>query len=206
MLRRPGKKASRIIAAAAIAVAAMPLLGAGTFFTLDRIYPLPPIAEVPVSAQVVDRDGKLLRAFATEEGRWRLPVSRDEVDPQFVRMLVAYEDKRFRDHHGVDPVAMLRASLQFATSGHIVSGGSTLTMQLARLMEVGDTYIGESIVGSRFTGRIVADATVGGRPAIIPSISGRAWITGTHQHMLDPGDPWPSGYRISDTWPMPRRP
>ena len=134
---RPGKRARRYIAAAAVAVAAIPLLGVGTFIALDRIYPLPPVGEVPVSAQVVDRDGRLLRAFATQEGRWRLPVSLDEVDPQFVRMLIAYEDKRFRDHHGVDPAAMLRASVQFAVNGRIVSGGSTLTMQLARLMEVG---------------------------------------------------------------------
>ncbi|MEM7523059.1 MAG: proline racemase family protein [Pseudomonadota bacterium] len=57
-----------------------------------------------------------------------------------------------------------------------------------------------SIIGSRFSGRIVGETTVGGRPAIIPEISGRAWITGVHQHMLDPDDPWPGGYRLSDTW------
>jgi len=45
---------------------------------------------------------------------------------------------------------------------------------------------------------------VAGRPAIIPRVEGRAWITGTHQHFLDPSDPWPSGYRINDTWPTPR--
>jgi penicillin-binding protein 1C len=131
------RRAGRIIAATALALCAMPLAGLGTFLALDRIYPLPPVGDVPVSAQVVDRDGKLLRAFATREGRWRLPVKLADVDPQFIHMLIAYEDKRFRDHHGVDPVAMLRASVQFATNGRIVSGGSTLTMQLARLMEVG---------------------------------------------------------------------
>ena len=145
-MRRPGKRARRFIAAVAVGAAALPLLGAGTFFALDRIYPLPPVGEVPVSAQVVDRDGRLLRAFATQEGRWRLPVSLGEVDPQFVRMLVAYEDKRFRDHHGVDPVAMLRASVQFAVNGRIVSGGSTLTMQVARLLDDGTT--------GRWTGKL----------------------------------------------------
>ncbi len=44
----------------------------------------------------------------------------------------------------------------------------------------------------------------GDTPAIIPSVTGRAWITGTHQYLLDPADPWPEGYRINDTWPMPR--
>jgi proline racemase len=68
-------------------------------------------------------------------------------------------------------------------------------------MQVGDRYRARSIIGSEFLGKIEADATVGGRPAIIPSISGRAWITGTRQDMLDPADPWPAGYRLSDTWP-----
>ena len=61
---------------------------------------------------------------------------------------------------------------------------------------------GRSIIDSRFDCSIVAQTTVGRRAAIIPSIQGRAWITGTHQVMLDPDDPWPEGYRISDTWPQ----
>jgi proline racemase len=61
-----------------------------------------------------------------------------------------------------------------------------------------------SIIGSEFDCRIESETSVGGRPAIIPSITGRAWITGTHQLMLDPTDPWPEGYRIGDTWPMQR--
>ena len=68
-------------------------------------------------------------------------------------------------------------------------------------MQVGDRYLARSIVGSEFLGRIEADTALGGKPAIIPSISGRAWITGTRQEMLDPADPWPEGYKLSDTWP-----
>jgi proline racemase len=68
-------------------------------------------------------------------------------------------------------------------------------------MAVGDSYVARSIIGSEFTGRITADTTLAGRPAIIPSITGRAWITGTRTEMLDPADPWPAGYRLSDTWP-----
>jgi proline racemase len=68
-------------------------------------------------------------------------------------------------------------------------------------MEVGDRYLARSIIESEFLGRIEADTTLAGRPAIIPSISGRAWISGTRQEMLDPDDPWPQGYRLSDTWP-----
>jgi proline racemase len=66
---------------------------------------------------------------------------------------------------------------------------------------VGDPFVGISVTGSRFDCRIVAETQVAGRPAIVPAISGRAWITGTSQLMLDPSDPWPRGYRLSDTWP-----
>jgi proline racemase len=68
-------------------------------------------------------------------------------------------------------------------------------------MRIGETFIGRSIIGSEFSCTIAASAMIGDRPGIIPTISGRAWITGTHQHMLDPADPWPEGYRLSDTWP-----
>ncbi len=81
----------------------------------------------------------LLRAFATPDGYWRLPADLDRIDPHFLDMLVAYEDQRFWDHHGVDVLALLRAAGQLVTSGHIVSGGSTLTMQLARLIEPRDS-------------------------------------------------------------------
>lgn len=68
-------------------------------------------------------------------------------------------------------------------------------------MQIGDTYLAESIIGSRFECRIVKETQIKKIPAIIPAIKGRAWITGTHQLMYDPSDPWPEGYRISDTWP-----
>jgi proline racemase len=68
-------------------------------------------------------------------------------------------------------------------------------------MQVGDRYLARSIIGSEFLGRIEATSTLAGHPAIIPSITGRAWITGTRQELLDPDDPWPAGYRLSDTWP-----
>lgn len=68
-------------------------------------------------------------------------------------------------------------------------------------MRVGDGMVAESILGGRFEGTVEEAVTLAGRPAIVPSIAGRAWITGTHQHMLDPDDPWPEGYRLGDTWP-----
>ena len=69
-------------------------------------------ADVELSTQVLDRNGRLLRAYATPEGRWRLPATVDDVDPRFVEMLQTYEDRRFREHRGVDPLAMARAAWQ----------------------------------------------------------------------------------------------
>jgi penicillin-binding protein 1C len=101
----------------------------------DRAFP-PPLEQAQVaSTEVLDKDGHLLRAFATKDGRWRLKTSVDDVDPRFVDMLIAYEDQRFREHLGVDPLAMARATLQFVGNGRIVSGASTLSMQVARLIE-----------------------------------------------------------------------
>lgn len=99
---------------------------------------LPPI--IPeTSVEVRSEDGTLLRAFTVGDGRWRLAVTPDAVDPDYLDMLVAYEDKRFHDHAGVDPLALARAALQALRHGRIVSGGSTLTMQVARLLEESGT-------------------------------------------------------------------
>ncbi|HVX35457.1 MAG TPA: penicillin-binding protein 1C [Hyphomicrobium sp.] len=87
------------------------------------------------SVTVVDRDDRLLRAFTTTEGNWRLPLDPKDVDPHYLKMLFAFEDKRFYSHHGVDPKAVLRAVGQMLRHGRIVSGGSTLTMQVARLLD-----------------------------------------------------------------------
>ena len=69
------------------------------------------------------------------------------------------------------------------------------------MLRAGDTFVGRSIIGSRFDCRIVEETKIGNRPAIIPEISGRAWMTGKTELTLDPSDPWPGGYRLSDTWP-----
>jgi penicillin-binding protein 1C len=108
------------------------LAGGAYVYSLGR----PPLGkDLETSHIVLDREGKLLRAYATSEGRWRLPATVKDVDPRFLKLLFAYEDKRFYEHDGVDPLALGRAAFQFATSGHIVSGASTLTMQVARLLE-----------------------------------------------------------------------
>jgi penicillin-binding protein 1C len=122
--------------AAAILLAVV-LVASGTLaMWIASLGPLPLREARQVSQTVVDRNGKLLRAYAMPDGRWRLPVNaKANVDPTYLKLLFAYEDKRFYSHGGVDPYAMTRAAIQLFTRGHIVSGGSTITMQLARLME-----------------------------------------------------------------------
>ncbi len=128
-------KARRKIALAALAVAGLGLgVPAAWIHYRQSIGPLDLTEAQRGSTVVVDRDGKLLRAFTTQDGRWRLPVSVKDVDPRFVAMLLAFEDRRFETHHGVDYKALGRAAMQWMTTGHIVSGGSTLTMQVARLL------------------------------------------------------------------------
>ncbi|MEQ9246795.1 MAG: transglycosylase domain-containing protein, partial [Nitratireductor sp.] len=124
----------RRVAMAAGLAALLAIGGAVTLDRLDAAYP-PPLDPAPLSVEVLDRDGALLRAYAASDGRWRLPADIDTLDPQFLKMLVAYEDKRFWSHPGVDMRALGRAALQLLWNGRIVSGGSTLSMQLARLTE-----------------------------------------------------------------------
>ncbi len=99
---------------------------------------LPPMLR-ETSVEIRDRHGALMRAYPVGNGILRLDTGRAEVDPAYLRMLVRYEDKRFFSHHGVDPLAMLRAVAQALRHGRAVSGGSTLTMQVARLLEDGPT-------------------------------------------------------------------
>lgn len=95
---------------------------------------LPPLVS-ETSVEIRDRNDALLRVYTVADGRWRLAVKSGQVDPTYLRMLIAYEDQRFADHAGVDIRAILRAVGQAAWNGKVVSGGSTLTMQVARLLE-----------------------------------------------------------------------
>ena len=99
---------------------------------------LPPLV-IAQSVEVLDRNGTLLRAYTVADGRWRMAVALADVDPGYIDMLVRYEDKRFWDHGGIDLIALARAVAQAAWNGQVISGGSTLTMQVARLLEDGQT-------------------------------------------------------------------
>jgi penicillin-binding protein 1C len=133
-IRRRGFRRAKL-AALVIAVVVV-VTGAVAAGWIASLGPLPLAEAREVSTTVLDRNGKLLRAFAMADGRWRLPVdARTDVDPGYLNLLLGYEDQRFYSHAGVDPFALGRAALQLLTRGHIVSGGSTITMQLARLIE-----------------------------------------------------------------------
>ena len=123
-------RASLIVVSAAT-VAAL----AGALCWVVALGPAPLGEGLAFSTRVVDRNGNLLRPYTTPEGRWRLPATRENVDPRFLAMLLAYEDRRFNAHHGVDPLALGRAFSQLLGNGRVVSGASTLTMQVARLLE-----------------------------------------------------------------------
>jgi len=97
--------------------------------------PVPQVGDLTLSTVVLDRDDRLLRAFTSADDKWRLPVDLEAIDPLYFQMLLAFEDKRFYDHGGIDPIAIARSALQSLRHGRIVSGGSTLTMQVARLLD-----------------------------------------------------------------------
>ena len=121
----------RLTLAAAAAVASLGLAGV----IADRLLP-PPLGRLAdLSTVVVDRHGQPLRVFTNQAGYWRLPTGVDDVPERFVRLLLAREDRRFHAHPGVDPAAVLRALAQNVRAGTVVSGASTVTMQVARLLE-----------------------------------------------------------------------
>lgn len=102
---------------------------------------------------------------------------------------------------GRNTVVIQPGKLDRCPTGTGCSARMALLHQQGRL-KLGETYIAESIIGSRFECSIEETTRVGTKAAIYPLISGQAYITGTHQYFLDPADPWPEGYRVADTWPM----
>lgn len=119
----------------ALAFAAAVLAAAAATIALDRWFPPDVSRWRDHSTLVLADDGTPLHLSLASDGQFRLPVAPDAVDPTYLRLLFAAEDKRFYRHWGVDPLAVGRAAWQWLGSGHVVSGGSTLTMQVARLLE-----------------------------------------------------------------------
>ncbi|MFN7054394.1 penicillin-binding protein 1C [Hyphomonas sp.] len=128
----------RLLAGLAALVAAVLLF--------DILAPPPLERAGGTSVLITDRAGRPLRAFPTEDGRWRFHVDLDAVDPDFIDALIRVEDKRFWSHHGTDWTGLARAAFDSARSGRIVSGGSTLTMQTARMLEPRPRNAGSKLI------------------------------------------------------------
>ncbi len=107
---------------------------AALLFAFDRLYPLPAV-DSGGAAVVVAADGTPLRNYPSRDGIWRYPVRPEQVSGRYLETLLTYEDRWFYWHPGINPVALARAGWQWATNRRIVSGGSTLTMQVARLID-----------------------------------------------------------------------
>jgi len=123
------KRWQRMLAITGATAAVVLAACAGGVYALG---PAPLGQNLEYSHVVLDREGRLLRAYATREGRWRLPVVVKDVDPRFLRLLFVYEDKRFYDHNGIDYFRVMGAVVANIKAGGFEEGFSTITMQLAR--------------------------------------------------------------------------
>ncbi|MBZ0056285.1 peptidoglycan glycosyltransferase PbpC [Leclercia sp. LTM01] len=116
----------------------------GSVVAADRLWPLP-LHEVNPARVVVDEKGIPLWRFADRDGIWRYPVTIEEVSPRYLEALIQYEDRWFWDHPGVNPFSVLRAAWQDLIAGKVISGGSTLTMQVARLLDPHSRTLGGKV-------------------------------------------------------------
>lgn len=132
-LARPRSRAGRLLRAVLLGL----LLLAGLLWLADRIWPLPMPGD-DLARVVLAEDGTPLWRFADTDGVWRYPVSPDEVSPLYLQALLTYEDRWFYHHPGVNPLALARAAWLNLRGGRVVSGGSTLSMQVARLLDPHD--------------------------------------------------------------------
>jgi proline racemase len=152
---------------------------------------------VPAEARELSRVGELIRVAARE----RLPCVHPE-NPAIAGVSIVQIAEPWRGLGEVTRNAVVVAPGRLDRS----ATGTGLSARMAvlhaqGLMRVGDSMTHASPIGSTFEGRIVSETTVGDRPAIVPAIRGSAWITGITQVFVDPDDPFPEGYLLSDTWP-----
>jgi trans-L-3-hydroxyproline dehydratase len=151
----------------------------------------------PSEARELSRVGELIRVAAREQ----LPCAHPE-NPEIAGVSIVEIAEPWRGVGEVSRNAVVVAPGRLDRS----ATGTGLSARMAALharglMHAGDAMTHASVIGSTFDGRIVSDATVGGRAAIVPAIRGSAWITGVTQVLVDPSDPFPEGYLLSDTWP-----
>lgn len=156
-------------------------------------------AIAPDEARELAETGIAITNAANEQLGFHHPANPDWRHISFCQLAApVFEEEGLLISHNA--VAIQPGKIDRSPTGTGVS--ARLAVLHARgVLGVGGHLRGRSILGSHFDGRIEAVTGVGERPAIVPSIAGQAWITGTHQHLLEPTDPWPQGYVLSDTWP-----
>ena len=155
---------------------------------------------VPEEARELAVTGMKITAAANEQLGFRHPLHADWDHLSFCQFAgPLIEDNG--DLVGPNAVVVRPGKVDRSPTGTGCSARMALLHAQGR-MQIGDRYRARSIIGSEFECGIDSLTSVGETKAIVPTVSGRAWITGTHQLMLDPSDPWPEGYRIADTWPV----
>ena len=152
----------------------------------------------PDEARDIAALGMAITAAANAQLRFRHPDNPDWDHISFCQMAAPLLDDA-GTLSGASAVVIRPGKIDRSPTGTGCSARMAV-LHARGILRTGDRFIGRSIIGSRFDCRIEAETTVGGRPAIVPALRGRAWITGTRQLMLDPADPWPGGYRLTDTW------
>lgn len=154
---------------------------------------------VPDEAKDLAVTGAKITAAANEQLGFTHPTNPDWDKISFCEFMMPLEHEdgvlMGRNTVAIDPGKLDRSPCGTGCSARMA------VLHARGEMQVGDQFIGRSIIGSRFDCSIAATSQVGEVTGIVPTIRGRAWITGTHQLMLDPDDPWPAGYRLTDTWP-----
>ena len=153
----------------------------------------------PDEARDLARTGMRIARAANEQIGFRHPEQPEWAHISFCQFAAPLE---YREGvaHGRNAVAIRPGKIDRSPCGTGCSARLAV-LHAKGLVAVGEPFVGVSLIESRFDCRIEGETTVGNRPAILPSLAGRAWITGTHQLAVDPDDPWPRGYRLSDTWP-----
>ena len=156
----------------------------------------------PGNARDLAETGVRITAAANEQLGFRHPLNADWDHISFCQFAGPLVEKG-GELTGNNAVAIRPGKVDRSPTGTGCSARMAVLHAQGR-MKIGDVYRARSIIGSEFVCGIESTTSLEEKAAIVPTVSGRAWITGTHQLMLDPDDPWPEGYRVADTWPMPK--
>jgi proline racemase len=157
-------------------------------------------AIAPDEARELAETGIKITRAANEQLGFAHPTNPDWTHISFCQIAAPIERRADGLLTAANAVAIQPGKIDRSPTGTGVSARMAV-LRARGQMQVGERYLARSIIGTEFLGRIESDTSLAGRPAIVPSISGRAWISGTRQEMLDPDDPWPQGYKLADTWP-----